>query len=122
MSEEDSSSLKQTIVGKAREGAFNNNPLLSAIHSVTCRGCGHRQRAVFLEFLRSGEFELGKVEQVEALDTQGPTGFVEIQKVTPVVLMLACEKCGRRIEAQPVSAEYLNMIISRPRAAGTMIA
>ena len=122
MSEEDSSQLKETITKKAREGAFDDNPLLSAVHSVTCGGCGHRQKAVFLECLKSGEFELGKVEQVEALDTQGPTGFMDLEKVTPIILMLACEKCGRRIEARPVSAEYLRMIINRPRAAGTMIA
>ena len=110
------------IMGKAREGAFNDNPLLSAIHVISCTGCSHKQNTVFLEGLRSGEFELGKVEQVEALDTQGPTGFVEIQNATPVILKVACEKCGGQIEVRPVCAEYLRMIVNRPRAAGTMIA
>ena len=70
--EEDLSRFKEIIVEKAQKGIFNNNPLLSTIHVVTCQKCTHRQHIVYLDYLKSGEFELGKTEQVKILDPQGP--------------------------------------------------
>ena len=120
MSGEGLSNFKETIIEKARKGAFNNNPLLNTTHIVTCRECKHRQGIVFLEYLKSGEFEFGKVEQVEVFDIQGPMGFLEMENVTPIIIGLICEKCGCRIEARPISTEYLKIIIDTQKTVGIM--
>ena len=112
--------VEKIIVEKAQKGIFNNNPLLSTTHVVTCQKCRHRQHIVYLDYLRSGEFELGKTEQVEILDTQGPIGFLETDKITPIIPSLICEKCGCQIKTQPVSVEYLKTIIERPKTVGIM--
>ena len=118
--EEDLSRFKEIIIEKAQKGIFNNNPLLSTVHVVTCQKCRHRQHIVYLDYLRSGEFEFGKAEQVEILDPQGPIGFLETERITPIILSLICEKCGCQIEARPISVEYLKTIIDRPKTVGIM--
>ena len=102
---------------KARKGIFNNNPLLSTVHVVTCQKCRHRQHIVYLNYLKSGEFELGKTEQIQILN---PQGFLETETITPIILNLNCEKCGCQIEARPISVEYLKTIIDRPETTGIM--
>jgi len=120
MGEEELSHLKEIINDEARKGVFDNNPLLNTTHVVTCRECKHRQDIIFLEYLKSGEFELGKVQQIEVLDTSGPIGLFELEKVTPITITCICKECGCRIEVRPVSAEYLKTIIEKPKTAGTM--
>jgi hypothetical protein len=118
MSEEELSRFKETIIEKARKGVLDDNPLLNATHVLSCSRCKHAQGAVFLKYLKSGEFEFGKAEQIEAPATPGPIEFMELEKVTPIILNTTCEKCSNRIEARPISAEYLKMIIDRPKATG----
>jgi len=77
--------------------------------------CRHRQHIVYLDYLKPGEFEFGKAEQVEILDPQGPIGFLEVEKITPIILSFICKKCGCQIEARPISVEYLKTIIDRPK-------
>ncbi len=114
--------LKETILDKAREGVFDHNPLLSTIHSVTCEKCGRRLNIVYLDYLKSGEFEVGRAEQVEVLTTQGPVGWSDMERVRPIIISLTCEGCNCLIEARPVSIEYLMVIIDRPKTSGTMYA
>ena len=99
---------------------FNRNPLLGTAHLVICQKCKHRQSIIYLDYLKSGEFDLGKAEQIEVHTSQGPIGFLEMEKVTPIIISLSCGKCGCRIEARPVSAEYLKAIIDKPKASETM--
>ena len=114
------SQFKEMIIENAQKGAFNRNPLLSTTHFLTCQKCKHRQSIVYLDRLKSGEFEFGKVEQIEVLTTQGSIGFLEMEKFTPIIITLVCDQCGCKNEARPVSFEYLQFISNRPRASGTM--
>jgi hypothetical protein len=75
---------------------------------------------VYLDYLQRGTFEVRKTTNVEVLTSQGPIGFLETQRFTPIVISLVCERCGGRIDATPVSVEYLLGIITRPKASGTM--
>jgi uncharacterized protein YlaI len=112
--------LKEIIGERARKGVLDHNPLLSTAHFVTCQQCKHRQSIVYLNYLKSGEFDLGKAQQIEVLDSSGPIGFLEMEKATPTVISLICEACGSRIEVRPFTAEYLQVIIDRPQASGAM--
>lgn len=112
--------LKAMIIEQARKGAFNQNPLLSTVHVVTCQSCNRRQHVVYLKYLKSGDFEVGKAEQIEVLDTSGPIGILEREKVTPIIISLLCQACGCRNEVQPVNAEYLQVILDRPQAVRAM--
>ena len=112
--------LKEMIMEKAQEGAFNLNPLLCTTHFITCQKCKHRQDMVFLEYLKSGEFEFGKPEQIEVVATHEPIGFLEVETVTPIIMSVVCNVCGCRIEVRPVSAEYLSLVIRKPKTSVTM--
>ena len=120
--EERSSQLKETIIDKAQKGVFNHNPMLSTTHFVTCQKCKHKQSVVYLDCLKSGKFELGKSKQIEVLSLQGAISFLEMEKVTPIIVSLICKECNCRIEARPVSAEYLKVIINKPKTSTTMYA
>lgn len=63
---------------------------------------------------------MGKAEQIEVLDTSGPIGFLEMERVRSIVIHLLCEECGSRFKVRPVSTEYLQTIINGPKASGTM--
>jgi len=80
------SRFKEAVIEKARKGIFNNNPLLSTPHVVACQKCKHVEHVVYLDYLRSGDFEFGKTEQVEIVDMQGPIGFLDMEKITPIIL------------------------------------
>jgi len=112
--EEGLSQFKETIIEKAQKGLFSHNPLLSTIHIVICQKCKHRKSVVYLTFLKSGEFEFGKTEQVEILNPQGSIGFLETENITPIIFTLICEKCGCHIEVEPINVEYLKNVIDRP--------
>jgi hypothetical protein len=118
--EEKASQFRQIIIDTARNGGFNHNPLLSTAHFVTCQRCKKRQRVVYLDYLKSGAFDFGKAEQIEVLTPQGAIGFVEIETVTPIVISFSCDECGCLIEVKPISAEYLKVIINKPKSSGTM--
>jgi hypothetical protein len=114
--------LKEIIIKRAREGVFDHNPLLSTAHVSTCQRCKHRQRVVYLDYLKAGDFVLGKAEQIEVLDSSGPIGVLEMEKVTLIVISRICEACGSHNEVRPISVEYLQVIIDRPQALGAMYA
>ncbi len=67
-----------------------------------------------------GEFEFGRTEQIEIPDLQGPIGFLETERITPVILRPICEKCGNQIVARPISVEYLKTIIDKPETVEIM--
>lgn len=112
--------LKKIIMKQARKGAFDHNPLLNTTHFVTCQQCKHSQHIVYLNYLRSGAFEFGNSEQIEVLTSQGPVGFLEMERVTMITISFACEKCGNQIEVRPVSVEYIQVILDKPTTSGTM--
>jgi len=117
---EEPSQFKEVVVDKAQKGIFNNNPLLSTTHVVTCQKCKHIEHIVYLDYLRSGEFEFGKTEQVEILDIQGAISFLDTEKITPIILSLICKRCGCQFKIHPVSVEYLKIIIDRQKIPGIM--
>jgi len=123
MSEESSSgqnneqlsrTLKTLIISHARNGTFNRNPLLNTAHNLTCPHCQHRQRIVYLESFKNGDFEVGTTQQIEVLDSSGPMGVWEKEQATPLTINHRCEACGDRIEICPFSIEYLQLIIRTP--------
>ena len=118
--ENTSSELKQKIIEAARKGAFNHNPLLSTTHFVTCQKCQFRQPIIYLDYLQSGAFTFGKSEQIEVLSTPGPIAFLEMEKITPVIISLVCEKCGYLFEVRPTTLEYITVILDKPITSGTM--
>jgi hypothetical protein len=109
-----STQLKKIIKDEASKGVFDHIPLLSATHSVTCPKCKRRQQLVYLDYLKSGDFELGKAEQIEVLTPQGPVGIIEMEKFTPIAIKLGCVECHGQIEVRPISAEYLIFLIDKP--------
>ena len=107
--------IKARIVEDARRGAFDRNPLLSTVHHVTCPRCRHRQPTRYLDALKAGTFEIKSPEEIEVLSFLGPVDVVEKQACTPLVITLSCERCGRRIETMPTSAEYMRVMLERLR-------
>ena len=69
--------------------AAYNNPLLDTVHLITCGECKYRQDVVFLGYLKLGKSDFGKAEQIEVFATQGPIEFLELEKVTPIIVKLA---------------------------------
>jgi len=114
--------LKELIINKAREGVFDHNPLLSTSHLITCQKCKHQRSIVYLNYLKTGEFEIGTTTQIDVLSTQGIFSFLEKELFTPLVIGLTCDQCSSSIEIKPVSAEYLQVLIDRPTATGAMYA
>ena len=123
MSEESSSeqnneplsrTLKTLIVSHAKNGTLNRNPLLNTAHDLTCPHCQHRQRIVYLDSLKKGDFDVGKTKQIEVLDASGPMGVWEKEHVTSLTISYRCEVCRGIIEVSPVTVEYLQLIINNP--------
>ena len=101
--------LKVEIVQKVREGVFDRNPLLAIPHTVECKACGCRQKITYLNYLRSGKFELEKTETVEvayAAPTLEGLNYAA-ESVTPILIQIKCKKCGTKISCCPASLEYL---------------
>ena len=119
-SEETSSRLKAMIIEKALEGKFDHNPLLSTTHDVTCLNCTHRQSVVYLDYLKAGEFDFGEPAQVEVPIFQGAISLLDLEKITPLIITVTCDQCNSKKEVDPISVEYLQGIINRPRPSGAM--
>jgi hypothetical protein len=101
--------LKAEIVRKVREGVFDRNPLLATPHTVECKSCGCSQKIVYLSYLRSGRFELGKTKVVEvayAAPTLLGLNYIP-ESVTPILIQVRCKGCGTEISCCPASLEYL---------------
>jgi len=100
---------REEIRRNAEGGLFDRNPLLAASHEVQCKHCGCRRRVVFLEYLRSGHFELGKTEMVEVFHAApSPTGLRRaVENITPLIIRIECDKCEAETSYSPLSLEYL---------------
>ena len=118
--ERSSSQLKELRMVTARKGTFNQNPLLSTTHTITCQHCQHSQSIVYLNSLKSGAFEVGKAEEIEVLDSSMPIESSEMEKVTPIIINFVCKKCSYCMEVRPVSVEYLQTLNDRPKPSGAM--
>jgi hypothetical protein len=114
--------VKATIIEEARRGAFDHNPLLSTVHTITCPHCQQPHNIVYLTYLKQGVFEVGKTQHVETLDTSGPIGIMEKQQVSPIIISLQCADCDVEMEVRPVSVEYLSVLLNRPRPSRALYA
>ncbi len=101
--------LKQKIMTRARRGLFDRNPLLATSHQVVCKACGFVQKITYLDYLKSGRFELGRTQMIE-VSYAAPTIFGlghAMEKTTPIIVTVKCERCGTEMSCCPVSVEYL---------------
>ncbi len=109
---------KEEIRRQAEAGVFDLNPLLATPHRVICRDCGYGNRVVFLEYLRSGKFEIGKTEMIE-VTYAAPTAMGlgrAFERSTPLVFGIECGKCGAVTGHSPLSLEYLLFTTRKRRA------
>ncbi|KPV63803.1 MAG: hypothetical protein AOA66_0643 [Candidatus Bathyarchaeota archaeon BA2] len=100
---------KEEIINRARKRVFNRNPLLATSHQVVCKACGSTQKITYLDYLKSGRFELGKTQMIE-VSYAAPTIFAlshTMERITPLIVTVRCERCGTEITCSPVSVEYL---------------
>ena len=114
--------MREVIIEGARSGAFDKSPLVNTAHPVLCPKCKHRQSIVLLKYLLTGEFEIGKAEQIEVLITEGVIDFLEKETFTPIVVRPICEGCGASFDVKLVNVEYLKVIIDRPNVSNTLYA
>jgi len=108
--------LKAKIIKKAREGAFDRNPLLATLHQAICKDCGRAYEMVYLRHLKSGKFEIGDTQMVEVVYTSLAIPELEhtTEKVTPIIIKFKCGKCGAETTYSPISLEYLMYTAARP--------
>lgn len=108
--------LKTKIMKKAREGAFDYNPLLATLHQASCKACGYPYKMVYLHYLKSGKFEIGETQMVEMTYTYLATPELEhiTEKVTPIIIKFECDKCGIETVCSPISLEYLMYTATKP--------
>ena len=118
--EQRSRTLKTLIISSARNGTLDRNPLLNTTHATTCLHCHHSQRIVYLDALKTGDFDVGQTTQVEVLNASGPMGVREKEQATPVTISYRCDVCSGIIKVSPVTVEYLQLIISKPPVSSTM--
>jgi len=100
---------KEEIIDRARKGVFDRNPLLVTSHQVVCKACGFTQKIIYLDYLKSGRFELGETRMIE-VSYAAPTIFGlshAVERITPIIITIRCERCGTEISCSPVSLEYL---------------
>ncbi len=101
--------IKEEVVNRARRGVFDGNPLLATPHRVVCKACGFAQKMTYLDYLKSGKFELGETRMIE-VSYAAPTIFGlshAMEKRTQIIMTVRCERCGTEISCSPVSLEYL---------------
>ena len=90
---------KQETINRARKGVFDRNPLLATPHQVVCKACGFAQKITYLDYLKSEKFELGETRLIK-VSYAAPTVFGlshAMEKRTPIVMMVRCERCGTEI-------------------------
>lgn len=114
---------KAEIRKKAERGVFDRNPLLTIPHEILCADCGCRSRVIFLEYLRSGQFEFGKTETIEVVHAAPtPTGLRRtVERITPIIIRMKCDRCGTETSCNPLSLEYLLFTTSRKESSGLYI-
>lgn len=113
---------KEKIRELAGKGVFDRNPLLSAPHKVSCKDCRYGNRVVFLEYLRSGRFEIGETKMLEVTYATPITGLGRtIERSTPLVFKIECTRCGTVTPYAPVSLEYLLFATERRETYGIYI-
>ena len=114
---------KEEIRAEAERGVYNRNPLLATPHGVVCKTCGHRSSVVFLDYLKSGAFELEKTRMVEVVQAAPTvTGLGQtMERMTPITLKIKCERCGAEMSHSPLSLEYLVFTTRRSASAGFYI-
>ena len=113
---------KEKIRELTGKGVFDRNPLLSTPHEVTCKDCRHRNRVVFLEYLRSGRFEVGETKMLEVTYVTPITGLGRtIERSTPLVFKIECRRCGTVTPYAPVSLEYLLFSTERRETNGIYV-
>jgi len=101
--------IKEEVVNSARRGVFDGNPLLATPHRVVCKACGFAQKTTYLDYLKSGKFELGETRMIE-VSYAAPTVFGlshAMEKRTPIIMTVRCWRCGTEMSCSPVSLEYL---------------
>jgi len=100
---------RDEIINRARKGVFDRNPLLATPHELVCKACGCKREITYLDHLKSGRFELGETQMVEVSyafpTTLGLSHAME--RITPLIMTVKCERCGTEISCSPVSLEYL---------------
>ena len=100
---------KEEIINRARKGAFDHNPLLATSHHVVCKACGFPQEITYLDYLKSGRFDLGEAQMIE-VSYAAPTIFGlghSVERITPIIMSIRCGRCGTEVSCSPVSLEYL---------------
>lgn len=100
---------KDGIITRARKGVFDRNHLLATPHELVCKACGCKRKITYLDHLKSGSFELGEPRMVEvsyAAPTISGLGHT-MERITPLIMTVRCERCGTEISCSPVSLEYL---------------
>lgn len=106
---------KREIIKWARNGSFDDNPLLTNPHNVTCKSCGFSEKTTYLDHLKAGKFEIGEIRTI-AVSYAAPTilGLSHaIEKTTPITMTIPCDRCGAEISCSPVSLEYLFFTTTR---------
>ena len=108
--------LKAKITEKARQGAFDRNPLLATLHQTVCKACGHVHEMIYLRCLKSGKFEIGNTQMVEVVYSSLVMPELErtTEKVTPILIRFNCDKCGTETVCSPISLEYLMYTVTKP--------
>jgi len=108
--------LKDKIIKKAREGAFDRNPLLATLHQAICKTCGCAFEVVYLRYLKSGKFEVGDTQIVEMIHTYLAIPELEhtTEKVTPIIIKFKCCRCRTETVCSPISLEYLMYTATKP--------
>ena len=114
---------KEEIREQAARGVFDRNPLLAVPHEVRCLGCRHDNKVIFLDYLRSGRFEVGETKMLEV--TYAAPSFTgsgrTIERSTPLVFKIECRRCGTATDYSPVSLEYLLFATQRKEVSGIYI-
>jgi hypothetical protein len=114
---------KAEIRKEAERGVFDRNPLLATPHEILCEDCGCRHRVIFLQYLRSGQFEFGKTETIEVVHAAPtPTGLRRtVERITPIIIRIECDRCGSETSCNPLSLEYLLFTTSRKESCGLYV-
>jgi hypothetical protein len=100
---------RDEIISRARKGAFDCNPLLATPHELVCKACGCKLKTTYLDHLKSGRFEFGETRVIEVSYAAPTISGLDhaVERITPVVMKVKCERCGTEISCSPISLEYL---------------